>query len=196
MIRYIISSVSSKIKLERHCPHCGRFGGNIHSSIHYRSISDIKVNSIPQRRMKCPFCKTTWTIRSNGVADGKQRSDRLIALGVVLYMFVLSYRSVEKFLPLLDCMGSRSSIERDVAFAGHKAKFLHLGAPRMRVLVLGVDGTGARMVGKKAGLLFFVDVQSSKLVCVEPIKETDSAKVRMACARSYGGGGSRRVAHR
>lgn len=178
MIRYIIPSVGSELKLERHCPDCGRFGGNIHSGINYRAISDIKVSSIPQRRMKCPFCKTTWTIRSDGVADGKQRSDRLIALGVVLYMFGLSYRSIQKFLPLLDCRGSKSSIERDVAAAGQKAKRLHFAAPLMRVRTLGVDGTGARMAGKNAGLLFFVDVERSRLICVEPIKETDSAKVR------------------
>jgi hypothetical protein len=48
------------------------------------------------------FCKTTWTIRAGGVSDGKQRTDRLIAIGVFLYMFGLSYRSVEKFLPLLE----------------------------------------------------------------------------------------------
>ena len=44
MIRYIIPSVTSELKLERHCPNCGRFGGNIHSNIYYRPISDIKVN--------------------------------------------------------------------------------------------------------------------------------------------------------
>jgi hypothetical protein len=128
--------------------------------------------------MKCPFCKATWTIRAEGVRDGKQRSDRLITLGVVLYMFGLSYRSIEKFLPLLDSRGSKSSIERDVATAGAKAKGLHLSAPKMRVRILGVDGTGAKMAGKKAGLLFFVDVQRSRLVCVEPVQETDSSKVR------------------
>jgi hypothetical protein len=34
------------------------------------------------------------------------------------------------------------------------------------------------MAGKKAGLLFFVDIERSRLTCVEPVKETDSAKVR------------------
>ena len=178
MLRYIIPSVGNSLKLERHCPHCGRFGGNVHSGINYRAVSDIKLNSVPQRRMKCPFCKTTWTIRAEGIADGKQRTDRLIAIGVVLYMFGLSYRSVEKFLPFLDCIGSRSSIERDVAAAGQKAKGLHFAAPRMRVRVLGVDGTGAKMAGKKAGLLFFVDVERKRLISVEPVNEKDSIKVR------------------
>lgn len=55
---------------------------------------------------------------------------------------------MEKFLPLLDCIGSKSTIER--------------------------DGTGAKM----AGLLFFVDVERSRLICVEPVNEEDSLKVR------------------
>ena len=178
MIQYIIPSVSNSLKLERRCPDCGRLGGNIHSSTYYRLISDVKVNRIAQRRMKCPFCTTTWTIRADGLTGGKQRTDRLIAVGVVLYMFGLSYRSIERFLPLLDCRGSKSTIERDVATAGAKAKDLHLCAPRIRVRVLGVDGTGAKMAGKRAGLLFFVDVEKGSLICVEPIRETDSAKLR------------------
>lgn len=113
-------SVGNWLKLERHCPHCGRFGGNIHSGINYRAVTDIKVSSIPQRRMKCPFCGTTWTTRADGIGHGKQRSDRLVAIGVVLYMFGLSYRAVEKFLPLLGCIGKRSSIERGVAAKGSR----------------------------------------------------------------------------
>lgn len=144
MIRFIVPSVSNGLKLERRCPHCNRFGTNIHSSIRHRAIIDIKVTSIAQRRLKCPFCRTTWTVRADGVGDGRQRSDRLIAIGVVLYMLGLSYRSVEKFLPLLNCRGSKSSIERDIAAAGQTAKALHLSAPRMRVRVLGIDGTGGK----------------------------------------------------
>jgi hypothetical protein len=100
-------------------------------------------------------------------------------MGVVLYMFGLSYRRVEDFLQLLGCNGSKSSIERDVEETGYKAKQLHLCAPKMRVNVLGVDGTGARIAGKpRAGMLFFVDIETSKLICVEPVNETDSRKVR------------------
>jgi transposase-like protein len=178
LVKYIIPSVNSWLKLERHCPHCGRSGVNIHSGIRYRPISDIKVKTVLQRRMKCPFCGTTWTIRTAGVGDGVQRSDRLISIGVVLYMFGLSCRSVEKFLPLLDCRGSKSSVERDISGVGQKARELHFSAPRMRVRVLGVDGTVARMAGQPSGLLFFVDVENNTLVCVEPVDEMDSVKVR------------------
>jgi transposase-like protein len=183
MIQYIVPSVDTSLKLERRCPHRNRLNGNVHSGIRYRGISDIKVYTVAQRRMKCP----SWTIRTKGISHGKQRSDRLIAIGVILYMFGLSYRYVERFLPLLGCRGSKNSIERDVAVAGQKAKALHLSAPRMRVRVLGVDGTGARIAGKKAGLLFYVDVDRGRLIYVEPVDEKDSAKVRrhvqkvMAC---------------
>jgi hypothetical protein len=72
-------------------------------------------------------------------------------------MFGLSHRKVEQFLPLLGCNGSRSSIERDVAAVGRNAKELHRCAPKVRVKVLGVDGTGTKMAGKpRGGLLFFI----------------------------------------
>jgi hypothetical protein len=48
--------------------------------------------------MKCPFCGTTWTNRVQGVGHGRQRSERLIAMGVLLYMLGLSYRAVQTFL--------------------------------------------------------------------------------------------------
>jgi len=34
------------------------------------------------------------------------------------------------------------------------------------------------MAGRKAGLLFFVDIDRNRLICVEPVNETDSVKVR------------------
>ena len=179
MVDLIISSVGQTLKLERRCPFCGRNNGNIHSATRRRRISDTRIDFIPQRRMKCPWCKTTWTLRPEGVGDGRHRTERLIILGVVLYMFGLSIRRVEQFLPLLGCNGSKSSIERDVADAGQKAKQLHLCAPKIRVNVLGVDGTGAKMAGKsRSGMLFFVDVEKSRMICVEPVNETDSRKVR------------------
>lgn len=108
-----------------------------------------------------------------------------MGIGVVLYMLGLSCRGVAQFLPCLDCRGSKSSIERDVALAGQKAAALHLAAPRLRVRVLGVDGTGNAMAGHKGGLLFFVDVERQKLLYVEPLQETDTAKVRRHVGRVF-----------
>jgi transposase-like protein len=184
MVNYIIPSVGSQLKLERRCPHCHRSNGNIHSAVCYRPISDVKVAAIAQRRLKCPWCNTTWTVRAEGIGHGRQRSNRLISMAVFLYMLGLSYRWVETFFRAAGWKGSKSSIERDVARAGQKAKALHFQGFRLRVRTLGVDGTGAKMAGKnKAGLLFFVDIERAKLICIEPVKETDSRKLRQHVLR-------------
>jgi len=99
-------------------------------------------------------------------------------MGVFLYMLGMSYRAVETFLLALEFKGSKSRLERDVAQAGQKDKALHTQAPAMHVRILGVDGTGAKMAGQNAGLLFFVDIEGQKLLSVEPVKETDDKAVR------------------
>jgi len=55
----------------------------------------------------------------------------------------------------------------------------------MRVRVLGVDGTGNAMAGTKGGLLFFVDVERQKLLCIEPLQETNTEKVRRHVAKVF-----------
>ena len=184
MVHYILPSVESILKLDRCCPHCHRPTGRIHSGVVHRRIIDLKVQSVPQRRMKCPWCRNTWTLRSAGVQPGCQRSRRLIGIGAVLYMFGLSYRAVEKFLPLLGCRGGKSSVERDVTDAGVQATALHGQAPRMRVRVLGVDGTGAAMAGGDAGVLFFVGIgPEGGLIGVQPVHEEETDKVRRHVAK-------------
>jgi len=178
MVNTIFPSVGTEPKLERRCPHCGRRGGQIHSGLAERAISDTKVETIRQQRLRCPFCRTSWTVRSAGVGAGRQRSDRLIGMGVLLYMLGLSYRAVGRFLEAMQWQGSKSTVERDVAHLGHNARDLHERAPAMRVRVLGVDGTGAKMAGQNAGLLFFTDIEGQHLIGVELVKETDTRAVR------------------
>jgi len=178
MIATIFPSVNAEVKLERRCPHCGRLGGRVHSRLKARTISDTKVEEVFQRRLRCAFCGNTWTLYSQGVGPGRQRSDRLIGMGVLLYMLGLSCRAVERFLYAMQWKGSKSAVERDVGRAGENARALHNQAPSMRVRVLGVDGTGAKMAGKNAGMLFFTDIEGQRLVCVEPVNETDTKAVR------------------
>jgi len=128
--------------------------------------------------MKCPFCGTTWTIHAEGITSGKHRSDRLIAFGVLLYMFGLSCRQVQMILEALGCKGTKSTVERDVHTSGKRAQALHCQGPKLKVRTLGVDGTGAKMAGQKAGLLFFTDIERGRLLRVEAINETDTKKAR------------------
>jgi hypothetical protein len=125
----------------------------------------------------------TWTLRAAGVGPGRQRSDRLIGIGVILYMLGLSYRAVEAFLPCLGCQGSKSGIERDVTRAGAKARQLHQAGRSLPVRVLGVDGTGAAMAGQNAGLLFFADIDGQKLLCVKAVREEQARRVRQHVAK-------------
>ena len=85
----------------------------------------------------CPFCKTTWTVRLKGVSDGRQRTDRLICIGVVSYMLGLGYRGVEQFLAMFGCQGSKSTIERDLARSGQKAKALYIQSMRIYRSICG-----------------------------------------------------------
>jgi transposase-like protein len=178
MVRYLFPSVGTDVKLERRCPHCHRFGAWIHRGVRKRTISDIRTEEVIQQRQRCPFCGSTWTVRAAGVDAGRTRSDRLRAMGVFLYMLGLSYRATATFVRSLEWKGSKSAVERDVAEAGRQAKRLHTEAPRRRVRGLGVDGTGAKMAGVDAGLLFFVDVDRQRLIGVEPLVETDTKAVR------------------
>jgi len=161
VVHYRLPSVGKGFELDRRCPHCGRLGGRIHSGVRYRAVSDPKVHTVPQRRMKCVYCGVTWTLRAEGVGANRQRSERLRLIGVVLYMFGLSYRNAATFLGMLEWQGSKSALERDVAEAGHVARSYHEAAPKVRVRVLGVDGTGAAMAGRSARMVFFVDVDLS-----------------------------------
>ena len=183
MVNYLFPSVGGELKLERTCPHCHRLGGRIHSALRQRRIDDIRVSTVPQQRMHCAYCGTSWTVRGDGVKAGCQHSDRLRAVGMFLYMLGLSYRSVACFCRSLEWRTSKSAVERDVRDAGGQAKTLHQEAPKMRVRILGVDGTGAKMAGQNAGMLFFVDVQTQQLICVEPVQETDTQKVRQHIQR-------------
>jgi len=146
--------------------------------VRQRAICDIRLATIAQQRMHCAYCGSSWTVHAEGVKDGCRHSDRLRAVGVFLYMLGLSYRSVACFCGSLEWRTSKSAVERDVRDAGGRAKRLHEQAPRMRVRILGVDGTGAKLAGANAGMLFFVDVERQRLICVGPVQETEAQKVR------------------
>jgi hypothetical protein len=105
MIHYHIPSVSSELKLERTCPRCNRPNGRIHLAITQRSINDPKIETVIQRRMMYTFCKTAWTVHLQGVSDSRQRTDRLICIGVTLYILEHSYRGVEQFLIMFGWQG-------------------------------------------------------------------------------------------
>jgi hypothetical protein len=94
-------------------------------------------------------------------------------------MLGLSYRNTQAVLEGLECRSGKSSIERDVAVAGVEAQAMHRQAPPVGVRVLGVDGTGAAMAGRDAGVVFLVGVDGGgRLIGLAPLHEEQTQKVR------------------
>jgi hypothetical protein len=93
-----------------------------------------------------------------------------------------SYEGSATFLRVLGWQASGSGIERDVGELGRKARRLHESGLRLGVRVLGVDGTGAAMAGRNAGMLFFVDIEGRQLILAAPVQEADARKVRRLVA--------------
>jgi len=85
---------------------------------------------------------------------------------------------VSRVLLGLGCVGGKSRGPRAGAEAGLTAERLLQASGTGGVRVLGVDGTGAAMAGRKAGVVFFVDVEGHRLVWVVPLQEAEAAKVR------------------
>jgi hypothetical protein len=94
-----------------------------------------------------------------------------------------SYEGAATFLRLLDWRASGSGIERDVGELGQKARRLHESSLGLGIRVLGVDGTGAAMAGRKAGMLFFVDIEGQQLILAAAVSESDARKVRRLVAQ-------------
>ena len=178
MVHYVLPPVKPTERFERRCWHCQYMGGQIHSGQHHRPIRDIRLSQIPIRRMYCPACGTTWTVRPGGVGPGRQRTDRLRGLGVMFYMLGLSYRAVEAITASLECGVGKSTVERDVAEAGQKAEELHQAGARLKIKLVSVDGTGAAMAGQNRGMLFCVDPVGGRLLRVVYASEEDLAAVR------------------
>lgn len=101
-------------------------------------------------------------------------------------MMGMSYRDTERVLGAMECPSGKSSVERDVRAAGQKARQLHRqGYRKLRVRILGVDGTGAAMAGRDAGVLFLVGVGGARnvLVDVAPLQEEQTEEVRQHVAK-------------
>ena len=70
--------------------------------------------------------------------------------------------------------------EPDNAQALHRA-----GMKRLRVKVVGADGTGAAMAGRNEGLLFLVDVGNGRLLGVESVDESQAEEVRAVLTDAF-----------
>lgn len=105
-----------------------------------RSIADTDHDKVNVQRYRCLSCKRTFRVYPRGVS-GAQRSDRLKAIGIMLYVLGLSYGAVEDALQALGLAGSKASVYRDVQAAGSAVKRVREAQGQRKVHVMGADAT-------------------------------------------------------
>lgn len=105
-----------------------------------RSIADTDHDKVNVQRYRCLSCKRTFRVYPHGVS-GAQRSDRLKAIGIMLYVLGLSYGAVEDALQALGLAGSKASVYRDVQAAGRAVKRVREAQGKRKVHVMGADAT-------------------------------------------------------
>lgn len=162
---------------QRRCKGCGAERVSIHAR-GIRKTRDLKESFLKGLRMRCKVCGKTFTVTPEGQALRRQRSERAIACGVMLYCLGLSYLKVVAFLSALGIPVAVGTVYGDCLRSAEKARRLNKTAVRA-VRVLGVDGTGQRLKGKgSTGVMMGVDLEKGILLEIELLSEDDPEKVK------------------
>lgn len=153
------------------CPHCG------HPALQRwaRVRKPLKDPFLPQaevHRYRCPNCRRTFRHYPEGVS-GWTQSQRTVALCALLWALGLSLRAVASLLPPLRVPLSHQSVLRDVRALTRELK-RRLPLPAR---VLGVDGFGVRVKGKRRGVLVGVEMGGGLPLLLLEVAEKDPQAV-------------------
>lgn len=122
------------------CPYgCGGRCFALHQA-YAREMADPSCGEVTVRRYKCVQCGHTFRVHPTGVSR-HHRSQRLRAIGVMLYVLGLSYGAVADALAAFGWAGSKSSVYRDVQAAGEAVERMRRLQPQRRVQVVSADAT-------------------------------------------------------
>ena len=104
------------------CPYEGRDGEyfTLHQKDCKKPLRDTEYDQVNVVRWKCLQCGRTFRVYPKGVSEA-ERSDRLKAAGVMLYLLGISYRGVEDFLTALRYPVGYATVYRNVQEAGERA---------------------------------------------------------------------------
>lgn len=105
-----------------------------------KTLADADYVEVNVKRYECLRCGKTFRVYPEGVSNA-QRSERLRAIGVMLYVLGLSYGGSADALQALGWPGSKSSVYRDVQAAGEAVQRLRAARTERKVQVLGTDTT-------------------------------------------------------
>ena len=142
------------------CPYedCDGKYFTLHQKHCEKPLRDTEYDQVNAMRWKCLQCGRTFRVYPEGVSEA-ERSDRLKAAGVMLYLLGISYRGVEDFLTALGYPVGYVTVYRDVQEVGKKARELRAGWLKQagKVKVVGGDPTHARCDGEDVVIGVAVD---------------------------------------
>ena len=120
LVKLIIPELVAEAPRKYHCDHCGGIL-HAHAVDNHRQIIDTRLRKIQQRRFRCTRCGKTFPSYPKGISKGAQRSDRVKALGVMLYILGLSYRGAASVVKGLVGKTCASTVYNDVQRVGARA---------------------------------------------------------------------------
>lgn len=161
------------------CPHDGCQGEHfkLHQRHCRRAVLDPDHEEVNVRRYRCLSCKRTFRVYPRGVS-GKQRSDRLRGIGVMLYVLGLSYGGVADALFALGLAGSKGSIYRDVQGAGEAVKRVRQAQGQRKVTVMGADTTFVTCNREQVTIAVGVDALTNEVLDIELIDSESAAALK------------------
>lgn len=131
-----------------------------------KQVLDPGHSRVSAERYQCLSCKHTFRVYPRGISRA-QRSDRLKAIGVMLYVLGLSYGGVEDALLALGWAGSKSSIYRDVQAAGEAVQRIRQAHGQRKVNVAGADTTFVLCNRKQVTIAVGVDALTQTVLEIE-----------------------------
>lgn len=158
------------------CPYDGCEGEHfkLHQRHCRRSIADTDHDEVNVQRYRCLSCKRTFRVYPRGVS-GAQRSDRLKAIGIMLYVLGLSYGAVEDALHALGLAGSKASVYRDVQAVGRAVKRVREAQGKRKVHVMGADATFVVCNRERVTIAVGVDALTNQVLDIELV-DSESAE--------------------
>lgn len=155
----------------RHCRHCGHWRLHRHGRCS-KPIRDRELQTVSIDRYRCAACRRTFRHYPGGVTRA-DHSQRLVALGALLWAAGLSLRWSERILALFGLVSSDTSIWRSVSALGTALASRPIG----RAQVLGVDGVALRLAGHTVGVVVAVDDATGELLALQLLDERDPQAV-------------------
>lgn len=154
------------------CPHCGHWRLHRHGTL-AKPVVDLDVRQVTVVRYRCTGCGHTVRQYPVGITAA-DHSQRLLAIGAILWAAGLSYAWVAWTLGLVGAGPSAPTVWRAVQALGQRLARRPPGSVR----VLGVDGTGLRLGGHAAGVVVAVDMGTGRVLRLAVLDERDPAAVR------------------